>query len=68
MVRGFLPAITAITATAATTAKAMTTAATATAHHDHYRLYLSLSCADTLTSAWAVETEVSGWVDGGGGG
>ena len=47
MVRGFLPALTA------------SATASASAYHDHYRLYLSLSCADTLTNAWAVDTEVS---------
>ena len=50
MVRGFLPA--------------MTVAATTTdghlQQHSSYRLYLSLSCADTLTNAWAVDTQVGG--------
>ena len=50
MVRGFLPAITA----------AATTPAVQSQQHSSYRLYLSLSCADTLTNAWAVDTQVGG--------
>ena len=50
MVRGFRPAITV----------AATTTAVHSQQHSSYRLYLSLSCADTLTNAWAVDTQVGG--------
>ena len=56
MVRGFLPAI---SATVAATSADTGAAATATTYHDHYRLYLSLSCANTFTNSWAVDTEVN---------